>query len=134
MDKRKLKYRSISNSLFTRKDLLTATAMTIALCFSYSPSSHASSGFYDPGGPATSAGAAIGGLAPTSESFDGGEITIGSTGQTVTLFRNEGGRPVNIKGIKLYPSSTVSASIGLDECSGQPLPGGAECPIVVSVK
>ncbi len=114
-----------------------AQLLTLACLFfvTLSPSqSFASAGFFDPGRGSSGNSSASGGLTPTSDEFDGGAITVGSTGQAVTLFRNEGGRPVSIKGVKLYPSSTVSASVSSDGCSSNPLPGGAECPIIISVK
>lgn len=117
------------NNISTKYFILSC----ITMCCLAPSLGYASSGFFDPRS-GSSVNSAAGGLAATEKEFDGGKITLGSTGQTVTLFRNEGGRPVNIKGIKLYPSSTVSAEISLNDCSGQPLPGGAECPIVVQVK
>lgn len=89
-------------------------------------------GFSDPGAR-TSAGG-IGGLVPVEPSVDGGTIPIGATAQVVIRFRNDGGTPVRTGLIRLYPSSTVSANVALNQCEESPLPSGAECAIAFSVK
>lgn len=89
-------------------------------------------GFNDPG--AASRGGNSAGLVPVSSSIDGGAIPIGATAQVVVLFRNEGGQPVETGTIRLYPSSTVSAIVSLNQCEKEPLPSGAECAIALSVK
>ena len=89
-------------------------------------------GFDDPG--AVSSGGASSGLVPVSPSTDGGAIPTGATAQVVVLFRNEGGQPVETGTIRLYPSSTVSAVVSLNQCESEPLPSGAECAIALSVK
>lgn len=71
---------------------------------------------------------------PVTPSIDGGAIPIGATAQVVVLFRNEGGQPVETGTIRLYPSSTVSAIVSLNQCENEPLPSGAECAIALSVK
>ncbi|GJL86035.1 MAG: hypothetical protein DHS20C02_18100 [Micavibrio sp.] len=91
------------------------------------------SGFDDPG--ARSAGGGGGdGIVPVQGNVDGGTIPTGATAQVVVLFRNEGSQPVETGVINLYPSSTVSGSISLNQCSTEPLPSGAECAIALSVK
>jgi hypothetical protein len=89
-------------------------------------------GFTDPG--SKMAGGASGGLIPVAESVDGGEIPIGATAQVVVRFRNEGAQPIESGLIRLYPSSTVSASVSLNQCEETPLASGAECAIALSVK
>lgn len=89
-------------------------------------------GFSDPG--ARTSGGAAGDLMPVEKEVDGGEITIGATAQVVVLFRNDSGRPVQTGAIQLYPSSTVSASVALNQCSAEELPAGAVCAIGLSVK
>ncbi len=79
------------------------------------------------------AGGAVG-LSPVEKNVDGGSVPIGSTSQVVVLFRNEGAQPVETGKINLYPSSNVSASVSLNQCSGGALPSGAECAIALSVK
>ncbi|MEZ5814882.1 MAG: choice-of-anchor D domain-containing protein [Alphaproteobacteria bacterium] len=88
-------------------------------------------GFNDPGA-AMSGGSA--GLVPVEPQISGGAIPIGATAQVVVLFRNEGGQPVETGTIRLYPSSTVSGVVSLNQCSDEPLPPGAECAIALSVK
>lgn len=89
-------------------------------------------GFEDPG--AAVSGGGSGGLVPVSPSVDGGAIPIGATAQVVVRFRNEGGQPVQTGTIRLYPSSTVTAQVSLNQCKDEPLPSGAECAIALSVK
>lgn len=89
--------------------------------------------FGDPGSRQTSTGGA-GGLVPVEPSVDGGTVPIGATAQVVVRFRNEGSQPVETGLIRLYPSSTVSATISLNQCQEAPLTAGAECAIALSVK
>ncbi len=96
--------------------------------------SHAQrSGFDDPGTRSASGGGGDG-IVPVETNVDGGTIPTGATAQVVVLFRNEGSQPVETGVINLYPSSTVSGSISLNQCSTEPLPSGAECAIALSVK
>ncbi|NCC21541.1 MAG: choice-of-anchor D domain-containing protein [Alphaproteobacteria bacterium] len=106
-------------------------AIVACVLLSSSNEVRAQSAFDDPS--AKVAGGA-GGLIPVNPSVDGGAIPIGASAQIVVLFRNEGGRPVQTGEINLYPSSTVSASVALNQCSREPLPPGAECAIALSVK
>jgi hypothetical protein len=87
----------------------------------------------DPGSRQAS-GAVGEGLVAVEPSVDGGAIPIGATAQVVVRFRNEGAQPVQTGLIRLYPSSTVTASISLDQCKEAPLSTGAECAIALSVK
>ena len=109
--------------------------MASVLCFSVFISGNALAqypGFDDPGKTVSGGGSA--GLVPVTPSIDGGAIPIGATAQVVVLFRNEGGQPVETGTIRLYPSSTVSAIVSLNQCENEPLPSGAECAIALSVK
>lgn len=116
-----------------QKGLLWATLLSLGIV--PATNSFASSGFFDPGSRVAAGSANTGGgLVATEEEFEAGEISLGATSQAVTLFRNEGGRPVIISGVKLYSSSTISSEISQDNCSKGPLPSGAECAIIVSVK
>ena len=124
---------SQSAALGSIKSIGLSCLSTVILTSPFVTSAHASSGFFDPG-IAVSGWGAAGVLTPVEEEFDGGEIALGSTGQVVTLFRNDGGRVIQIGDVKLYPSSTISAAVELNECKDVPLPPGAECPIVISVK
>ncbi len=80
-----------------------------------------------------SGGGAVG-LVPVESKVDGGSIPVGATGQVVVLFRNEGAQPVQTGKINLYPSSTVSAHVSLNQCANEPLLSGAECAVAISVK
>lgn len=79
-------------------------------------------------------GNASGDLIPVEANVNGGGVSIGSTAQVVILFRNDSGRPVTTGAIQLYPSSTVSATVSLNQCSQEELPAGAVCAVAVSVK
>lgn len=92
----------------------------------------AQSAFDDPG--VRGAGKTNGDLVPVSKDLDAGSITLGSSSQTVILFRNDGNKSIETDQISLYPSSNVSASIGENECADTPLPPGAVCAISMSVK
>lgn len=78
--------------------------------------------------------AATGDLVPTSPNVDGGTITIGATAQIVVLFRNDSGLPITTGAIQLYPGSTVSASVSLNQCAQEPLPVGGVCAVSISIK
>lgn len=90
-------------------------------------------GFDDPGARSANTGGS-GGLVPSEETIDGGSIPLGATAQVVVLFRNDGGLPVETGLIRLYPSSTVSADVSMNQCQEEPLGAGAECAIALSVK
>ena len=96
----------------------------------YSSVTLAQSAFENPG----VRGGTGSGLIPVENEIDGGTIAIGSTAQVVVLFRNEGGSPVNTGAINLYPSSNASATVTLNQCGQEPLAGGADCAIAISVK
>jgi hypothetical protein len=72
-------------------------------------------------------------LMPKKDEFDGGDIGQGQTAQVVTLFRNAGGTELNIGKIDLVPSANVSAVLGSNQCSLEPLKPGVECAITVSI-
>lgn len=91
-------------------------------------------GFDAPSSANAGGGAISGGISPVQPKVDGGNIPLGATSQIVILFRNDGGQPIETGKINLYPSSTVSASVSLDQCGGEPIPAGAECAVAVSVK
>ncbi len=86
----------------------------------------------DPG--SRTSGTAAGGLTPVVAEIDAGEVTVGASAQVVMRFRNDGSKDIKISKMDLYPSSTVSASVAIDECSKSPLAPGAECAIIVNVK
>src|SRR5690606_12763465 len=75
-------------------------------------------GFDDPG--ARTAGGATGsGIVPVTPSIDGGTIPTGATAQVVVRFRNDGAQPVETGVINLYPSSTVSGTVSLNQCANE---------------
>lgn len=90
----------------------------------------------DPQARMASAGGGSGdGISPVEPEVKAGEITVGSLSQVVVKFKNISGKEVMVGQVNLYPSSTVSADVSLNECSAKTaLPSGAECAVVVSVK
>jgi len=109
--------------------------LSIMMLTSATPA-QAQSAFDDPGArQATGKAGAVADLVPTTPNIDAGNISIGATAQVVVLFRNDSGRELMAGAINLYPSSTVSATISLNECSnGEALPAGAVCAIGLSLK
>lgn len=92
-------------------------------------------GFGDPGSRGSGPGGAAGsGLVPVSPTIDGGTVPTGATAQVVVRFRNDGSQPVETGLIRLYPSSTVSANVALNQCEEEPLAPAAECAVALSVK
>ncbi len=117
-----------------RLQIKAILAIFFSLICTYAGVSHAQyPGFGDPGANVGTVNGS-GGLIPVEATTDGGKIPIGATAQVVVLFRNEGGQPVEIGTIRLYPSSTVSADISLNQCKDGALPSGAECAIALSIK
>ncbi len=90
--------------------------------------------FDDPGARAVgSTTTTSNGLEPTKPEVDGGEIAVGGNAQVVVLFRNTTAQPIQVGAVNLYPSSTVTASVAMNDCSKEPLSPGAECPIALTV-
>jgi hypothetical protein len=118
-----------------RSQYLVLVFILCLLLFATGRSAHAEyAGFADPGARSAAGGNPTGGLVPVNEEVDGGKLPIGATAQVVVRFRNDGSQPVETGLIRLYPSSTVSASIALNQCEEAPLAAGAECAIALSVK
>lgn len=105
----------------------------LTLAFLLAPLPARSTALDDPGSR-VAAGTGSGGLVPVVPDIDGGEVTVGATAQIVVRFRNEASKDVKISQIDLYPSSTVTADVALDECTKQPLASGSECAFVIAVK
>ncbi len=97
------------------------------------PSARAQNAFDDPSSKIR-AGGGGGDLVPTVPLVDGGSVSIGATTQVVVLFRNDSGQPVTNGAIQLYPASTVSASVALNQCAQEALPPGGVCAVSLSVK
>lgn len=115
--------------------LALASLLLLTLAFAAYPPGIASAqypGFGDPGSLSSKGNSA--GLTPIDETVEGGSIPFGATGQVVVRFKNEGGGPIETGLIRLYPSSTVSAEVALNQCGEGALEPGAECAIALSVK
>ncbi len=120
-----------SPSSFSPARLGVSLTLTLGLLLGASAAN--ASALSDPG--TRSAGpTGTGGLVPVIAEIDAGDVTIGSSSQVVVRFRNDSSKEIKVGAISLYPSSTVSANITLNECGKEPLPAGAECATVVSVK
>ncbi len=120
---------------FKRLQYFTTVLLLLVLQIAASEPARAQyNAFSDPGARGGTAANPTGGLVPVSEEVDGGKIPIGATAQVVVRFRNDGSQPVETGLIRLYPSSTVSASVALNQCQETPLASGAECAIALSVK
>lgn len=90
--------------------------------------------FKDPvQGSATGAASGPDLKAVATAAIAGGKVTVGATAYVVAVFKNPGTSPVNVTGINLYPSSTVSAKVSLNKCAEAPLPPEAECAVTVAV-
>lgn len=107
----------------------------VGSAWTLSPASVQATAFDDPG--ARSAGTGNSGsdvgLVPVKTDVDGGEISVGATQQVVVLFRNTMSQPIEVGAVNLYPSSTITASVAMNDCAKEPLPPGAECPMALSV-
>ncbi len=89
--------------------------------------------FQDPSTVSSSGGISGPELDAVKDRVDGGKITVGVTTNVLVLFKNTGTAPVEIKEVKLYPSSTVSATLSLNQCGNTLVPPGAECAMTVAV-
>jgi len=99
------------------------------ICFDNT--AHAQSAFGDPSEQVAKGGKD---LAAVEQDVNGGSIPVGSTAQVIVRFKNESGRPIEFRDINLYPSSTISANISVNECATEPLVSGAECAVIVAIK
>lgn len=109
--------------------ILTVIACLMAL----SSPVKAQTAFEDPMAAVSSSGGGSGLVAVNSE-VDGGTVTVGASSQVVMLFRNDSIKPVNLGAINLFPSSGISASIAMNQCSQEPLQQGAICAVAFSIK
>ena len=72
-------------------------------------------------------------LIAVEKEIKGGKVAIGETAHFVVIFTNRSATPVTVKAVNLYPSSTVSAAIALNQCSDIPIAKGSQCAVTVSV-
>ena len=119
------------------KSVLAGVVLFPLVGFCLINTSHATDALGDPANrSANIKGGASAGLSPVNVETKAGDITVGSTTQVVVKFRNDSSQDVRVGNINLYPSSTVGAEVALNECmtAKDPIPVGAECAVVVSVK
>ncbi len=107
-------------------------ALVLFLVIASCGAAYAGNGFDDPN--KSRGGSASGDVVAANPTVDGGTISIGATAQIVVLFRNDSGLPVTTGPIQLYPGSTVSAAVALNQCGQEPLPPGGVCAVSISVK
>ena len=69
-----------------------------------------------------------------TENILGGKVAVGGTAYVVVLFKNMGSSTIKTGSINLYPSSTVSAQVTLNQCADAPIASDAQCAITVAVK
>ncbi len=113
--------------------VMVETIIIFGLCMAISsPAMAQYNAFDDP--PARGSGASGSGLEAVTKKVEGGSIDVGSTAQIVTLYRNNGGQPVTVSDVNLYPSSNITAEVNTNQCLDVALPPGAECAIAVGVK
>lgn len=89
--------------------------------------------FEDPGKASADGATAGPDLKAVSAKVDGGGVTVGSTAYVIALFENKGTAPVKTGAVKLYPSSTITADVSLNQCVKEVLPPAASCAITVAV-
>lgn len=83
-----------------------------------------------PGGSAASQEIDFHAVAPT---IQGGKVAVGATAYVVVMFKNQGSSSVKIGTVNLYPSSTVTAQIALNQCADADLPTDAQCAMTIAV-
>jgi hypothetical protein len=122
----------LSTLIKTNTIFLTGTVLLLS-SFGMAQASNA---LGDPVNRSAGKGGVLAGLTAVNPETKAGDITVGSTNQVVVKFRNDSGNEMRVGNINLYPSSTVGAEVALNECmtAKEPLPVGAECAVVVSVK
>lgn len=120
----------LQNNIYIRFFPVLAVAFALCLFGFMSDASAQYRSFSGTGGTASATSGPN--LIAVEESIEGGELTVGSTSYIVVLFRNDGVSAVEVGDINLYPSSTVSASVSLNQCAREPLPPGADCAITIA--
>lgn len=89
--------------------------------------------FEDPGKSSATGATAGPDLKAVNAEVTAGSVGVGSTVYVIALFENKGTSAVKVGDVKLYPSSTISAEVSLNQCAKEPLSPGAVCAITVSV-
>jgi hypothetical protein len=118
------------------KLVLAGATLIPLIAISFGGVSHATNALGDPADRSSNLKTSTSGLSAVNVETKAGDITVGSTTQVVVRFRNDSSQEVRVGNIDLYPSSTVGAEVALNECitAKDPIPVGAECAVVVSVK
>ena len=110
------------------------TAVLFVALLTGAGQAHAQYNAFEDPGKASSDGATAGpDLKAVNQQITAGNVSVGSTVYVIALFENKGTGAVKVGDVKLYPSSTISADVSLNQCAKDPLPPGATCAITVSV-
>lgn len=89
--------------------------------------------FNDPG--MTSGSGPVGSLVAVETRIEAGQMEPGMNNSVVVQFRNETGGDVEMRDIKLFPSSNVTANIVSNECQeDHVLSAGAQCAVVLDIR
>ena len=75
-----------------------------------------------------------GDLLAVEPAVDGGAIPVGTRSQVIVRFRNDSAKDITFRDINLYPSSSISSEIAINQCEEEPLTSGAECALILGVK
>lgn len=121
-------------SFSARSFFLAALSLFSWMCVAGAVHAQTPPGFGDPGARTSGGSAATGDFVAVDPTLNIGNITIGATSQVVVLFRNDSGRPIQTGEIQLYPSSTVSAEVSMNQCSAEEQPAAAVCAISLAVR
>lgn len=103
----------------------------LLLCLAGAPAFAQFNAFKDPAASGTSSGGVD--FKAVNENIQAGKLDVGSTSYVVVLFRNQGGAPIKVGKINLYPSSGVSANVALNQCEESPLTADAQCAITLAI-
>lgn len=106
----------------------------ILILLAQTPQAWAQNAFSDPSEVVEQTNTNTGDLTAVEGAVDGGAIPVGTRTQVIVRFRNDSPKEVSFRDINLYPSSSISAEIALNQCTDEPLPAGAECALILGVK
>lgn len=116
---------------------LLARALAFAALLSFAPGASAQfNAFKDPSDKGGGKGGSgdIAGFKAVTPTIQAGKVSVGATAFVVILFKNTGATQVKVGNVNLYPSSNVSASVTLNQCSEGSVSVDAQCAITVAVK
>jgi hypothetical protein len=122
---------------YRKFSLIVSIAVMGALLASASPAQAQFSlgnPFKDPANAGAAATTSAADFKAVVDDIKGGKVAVGATAFVVVLFKNRGVSSVKVGNVNLYPSSTVSAQVTLNQCADAPLTTDAQCAITLAVK